>query len=75
MSQSSNDTFPTAMHIAAAMVLNEKLIPALQGLQEVLENKSREFANVVKTGRTHLQDADAVDRGPGNIGLVLTDWT
>jgi len=74
MSQSSNDTFPTAMHIAAAIVLNEKLIPAMEELQAVLESKSREFANVVKTGRTHLQDADAVDRGPGNIGLVLFGW-
>ena len=52
MSQSSNDTFPTAMHIAAAIVLNEKLIPALEELQAVLDNKSRAFANVVKTGRT-----------------------
>src|SRR6202162_4695973 len=50
MSQSSNDTFPAAMHIAGAMVLNEKLIPALEELHGVLNNKSREFANVVKTG-------------------------
>src|SRR5208337_1803922 len=46
LSQSSNDTFPTAMHIAAAIALNEKLIPALDELQAVLDNKSREFANV-----------------------------
>src|SRR6516164_6817021 len=70
MSQSSNDTFPTAMHIAAAIVLNEKLIPALQELQEVLDNKSREFANVVKTGRTHLQDAT-----PLTVGQEISGWS
>ena len=57
MSQSSNETFPTAMHVAGAMVLNEKLIPALEELHGVLENRSREFISVVKKGRTHLQDA------------------
>src|ERR1700752_4688039 len=70
MSQSSNDTFPTAMHIAAAMVLNEKLIPALEELQSVLDNKSREFANVVKTGRTHLQDAT-----PLTVGQEISGWS
>jgi fumarate hydratase class II len=69
MSQSSNDTFPTAMHIAAAMVLNEKLIPALEELHGVLNNKSREFANVVKTGRTHLQDAT-----PLTVGQEISGW-
>ena len=70
MSQSSNDTFPTAMHIAAAIVLNEKLIPALGELQTVLDNKSREFANVVKTGRTHLQDAT-----PLTVGQEISGWS
>ena len=70
MSQSSNDTFPTAMHIAAAMVLNEKLIPALGGLQAVLDDKSREFADVVKTGRTHLQDAT-----PLTVGQEISGWS
>jgi fumarate hydratase, class II len=70
MSQSSNDTFPTAMHIAAAITLNEKLIPALQGLHVVLENKSREFADVVKTGRTHLQDAT-----PLTVGQEISGWS
>ena len=70
MSQSSNDTFPTAMHIAAAIVLNEKLIPALEELQTVLDNKSREFANVVKTGRTHLQDAT-----PLTVGQEISGWS
>ena len=69
MSQSSNDTFPTAMHIAAAIALNEKLIPALEELQAVLDNKSREFANVVKTGRTHLQDAT-----PLTVGQEISGW-
>jgi fumarate hydratase class II len=70
MSQSSNDTFPTAMHIAGAIVLNEKLIPALEELQAVLDNKSREFANVVKTGRTHLQDAT-----PLTVGQEISGWS
>ena len=70
MSQSSNDTFPTAMHIAAAIALNEKLIPALEELQAVLDNKSREFANVVKTGRTHLQDAT-----PLTVGQEISGWS
>ena len=70
MSQSSNDTFPTAMHIAGAIVLNEKLIPALRELQTVLDNKSREFANVVKTGRTHLQDAT-----PLTVGQEISGWS
>jgi len=70
MSQSSNDTFPTAMHIAAAIVLNEKLIPALEELQAVLDNKSRAFANVVKTGRTHLQDAT-----PLTVGQEISGWS
>ena len=70
MSQSSNDTFPTAMHIAAAMVLNEKLIPALEELHGVLDNKSREFADVVKTGRTHLQDAT-----PLTVGQEISGWS
>ena len=70
MSQSSNDTFPTAMHIAAAIVLNEKLIPALEELQAVLDNKSRDFANVVKTGRTHLQDAT-----PLTVGQEILGWS
>ena len=70
MSQSSNDTFPTAMHIAAAIALNEKLIPALGELQAVLDNKTREFANVVKTGRTHLQDAT-----PLTVGQEISGWS
>jgi fumarate hydratase, class II len=57
MSQSSNDTFPTAMHIAAATETARKLIPAIKNLRDALDAKAREFAGIVKIGRTHLQDA------------------
>jgi fumarate hydratase, class II len=65
MSQSSNDTFPTAMYVAAAIVLTENLAPALKELHAVLETKSQELAHIVETGRTHLQDAVplTVDQG------------
>ncbi len=56
-SQSSNDTFPTAMHIAACKLLYENTLPGLKKLRDSLEEKSREFSGVVKTGRTHLMDA------------------
>jgi fumarate hydratase, class II len=69
MSQSSNDTFPTAMHIAAATVLRENLIPTIQELQQTLEAKSKEFADIVKTGRTHLQDAT-----PLTVGQEISGW-
>ncbi|MGA8478102.1 MAG: class II fumarate hydratase, partial [Chthoniobacterales bacterium] len=70
MSQSSNDTFPTAMHIAAAIALKERLGPALEELHAVLEAKSQEFANIVKTGRTHLQDAT-----PLTVGQEISGWS
>lgn len=57
MSQSSNDTFPTAMHIAAAVELEDRLFPALDALTDVLKRLEAENADVVKSGRTHLQDA------------------
>src|SRR5579871_5573875 len=57
MSQSSNDTFPTAMHIAAYTMATTKTIPALTRLRDALQAKSREWADVVKIGRTHLEDA------------------
>lgn len=57
MSQSSNDTFPTAMHIAAALEIQRKLLPALKSLQAALQKKETAFAGIVKIGRTHLQDA------------------
>jgi fumarate hydratase, class II len=57
MSQSSNDTFPTAMHIAAAEEVVHRLIPSVTALRDALAAKADEFADIVKTGRTHLQDA------------------
>ena len=63
MSQSSNDSFPTAMHIAAATEIHERLLPALQHLQGALSERSRAFADIVKIGRTHLQDATPITLG------------
>ncbi|HLF10009.1 MAG TPA: class II fumarate hydratase [Gammaproteobacteria bacterium] len=57
MSQSSNDVVPSAIHVSAAIQLNERLLPALQHLAETIEVKAKELASVVKTGRTHLMDA------------------
>jgi fumarate hydratase class II len=57
MSQSSNDVVPTAIHVSAALLLNERLLPALRHLSSVLERRAREFEETVKTGRTHLMDA------------------
>jgi fumarate hydratase, class II len=56
-SQSSNDTFPTAMHIAAAKAIKEKLLPAVDSLAKMFRTKTKEFADIVKIGRTHLMDA------------------
>ena len=63
MSQSSNDSFPTAMHIAAALVITHGLLPALAHLDKALERKAKEFARIVKIGRTHLQDATPLTLG------------
>ncbi|HPB67992.1 MAG: class II fumarate hydratase [Candidatus Omnitrophica bacterium] len=63
MSQSSNDVFPTAMHIAAVTALQEGLIPALKGLEEQLAQKAGEWKDVVKIGRTHLMDATPLTLG------------
>lgn len=57
MSQSSNDTFPTAMHVATALEINSRLLPALQLLRDELAKKSKEFDHIIKIGRTHTQDA------------------
>ena len=57
MSQSSNDTFPTAMHVATARVLVSDLIPGVGRLRDALDERAREFATIIKIGRTHLQDA------------------
>ena len=61
--QSSNDSFPTAMHIAAVQQINRDVLPALVHLQAALEKKTREFAKIIKIGRTHLQDATPVTLG------------
>ncbi len=63
MGQSSNDTFPSVMHISAAEQVHNELIPALEELHEELENKSNAFAKIVKNGRTHLQDATPLTLG------------
>ncbi|MEE8235677.1 MAG: lyase family protein, partial [Gammaproteobacteria bacterium] len=57
MGQSSNDVIPTAIHVSAALLLVEDLLPSLQQLQETIEARAKEFDGVVKTGRTHLMDA------------------
>ena len=69
MSQSSNDTFPTAMHIAAASRVAEALIPAVEELRRAIEEKAREFGGVVKIGRTHLMDAT-----PLTVGQEMSGW-
>src|SRR5207245_10174689 len=63
LGQSSNDVIPTAIQLAAAMAIQDELIPALERLQGALEAKSKEFWLVVKTGRTHLQDATPIRLG------------
>ena len=69
MSQSSNDTFPAAMHIAAAMQFEQVLRPALRRLRDALAAKGREFDEIVKIGRTHLQDAV-----PLTVGQEFSGW-
>ena len=69
MSQSSNDTFPTAMHMAAAEEVQRTLIPAVERLRDVLNQKAQAFAGVVKIGRTHLQDAT-----PLTVGQEMSGW-
>jgi fumarate hydratase class II len=71
-SQSSNDTFPTSMHVAAAMAVTEDLQPALAVLAESLERKATEFAGLVKSGRTHLMDATPVMLGQEFGGYAAT---
>jgi fumarate hydratase class II len=70
MSQSSNDTFPTAMHIAAALAFKRKLLPAVLELRESVEAKRKEFNDIVKIGRTHLQDAVPLTFGQEFSGYV-----
>jgi len=70
MSQSSNDTFPTAMHIAAAEEVVHRLIPSVTALRDALAVKAEEFRDIVKTGRTHLQDAVPLTLGQEFGGYV-----
>jgi len=67
--QSSNDTFPTAMHIAAVTELEERLLPSIRSLKDALKKKINENKDVVKTGRTHLQDAT-----PITLGQEMSGW-
>ena len=70
MSQSSNDTFPTAMSIAAAEVVVHNLLPAVRELRDALDAKAKAFAGIVKIGRTHLQDATPITLGQEFSGYV-----
>ena len=69
LSQSSNDVFPTAMHVAAVYALEDQLLPALADLHRTLDAKAAEFAGIVKIGRTHLQDAT-----PLTLGQEVGGW-
>lgn len=69
-SQSSNDTFPTAMHISAAIQINEQLLPAIDALRATFQKKQAEFNDVVKIGRTHLMDATPLTLGQEFSGYV-----
>jgi fumarate hydratase class II len=70
MSQSSNDTFPTAMHVAAALAIQRHLLPSLSALRESAADKMRQFADIIKIGRTHLQDAVPLTVGQEWSGYV-----
>jgi fumarate hydratase, class II len=76
MSQSSNDSFPTAMNVAAAIGVKQRLMPAVQALRDALDAKSRAWADIVKIGRTHLQDATPLTLGQefsGYVGMLSDD--
>jgi len=76
MSQSSNDSFPTAMNVAAALGLKQLLLPAVQALRDALDAKARSWTDVVKIGRTHLQDATPLTLGQefsGYVGMLEDD--
>ncbi len=70
MSQSSNDTFPTAMHIAGVMAMQQRLVPSIRALRDALDAKATAFADIVKIGRTHLQDAVPLTLGQEFSGYV-----
>jgi fumarate hydratase class II len=68
--QSSNDTFPTAMHVGAVIALHQQLIPSVKKLRDTLEKKAKKFMHIVKIGRTHLQDATPLTLGQEFSGYV-----
>jgi len=70
MGQSSNDVFPTAVHVAARVEVENELLPALRRMHDCLKGKAREFAPIVKTGRTHLQDATPIRLGQEFSGFA-----
>src|SRR5208283_3576175 len=70
LGQSSNDIFPTAMHLAACTSITSALLPALRRLRQSLEEKAAAFADIVKIGRTHLQDATPLTMGQEFSGYV-----
>ena len=69
-SQSSNDTYPTAMHIAVAVDIHEILIPGLKQLRDALDSKAKEYKDIIKIGRTHTQDATPLTLGQEFSGYV-----
>jgi len=76
MAQSTNDTFPTAMHIAAALGVDRTLMPAVRDLRDALDTKARAWNDIVKIGRTHLQDATPLTLGQefsGYVGMLYDD--
>jgi fumarate hydratase class II len=76
MSQSSNDSFPTAMNVAAALGVKQRLMPALEVLRNALDAKAKAWADIVKIGRTHLQDATPLTLGQefsGYVGMLTDD--
>lgn len=70
MSASSNDTFPTVMHIAAVLEIEERLLPSLQSLRDAMHAKAQQFEKIIKIGRTHLQDATPLTLGQEFSGYV-----
>jgi fumarate hydratase class II len=76
MSQSSNDSFPTAMNVAAAVGVQQRLMPAVEALRAALDTKAKRWADIVKIGRTHLQDATPLTLGQefsGYVGMLADD--
>src|SRR5699024_9022275 len=68
-SQSSNDTYPTALHVATVLKLEDTVLPALEVMKKTIKQKSDAFMNIVKIGRTHLQDAT-----PITLGQEMSGW-